>query len=59
MRAVLYDNQCGGVRANVFYARPFRFRETDGDTQKDERGVCEKLIRFESFLIPSLSIPSL
>ena len=48
-----------GVRANVFYARPFRFRETDDDTQKDERGVCEKLTRFESFLNPSLSNPSL
>ena len=56
-------NSAWGGRANGSYvprsrqvtdtARPLNF------LKDDERGVCEKLIRFESFLNPSLSNPSL
>jgi len=65
MRAVLYDDEqgVGGARERFFTyyrsrqttdtARPLNFQKDD------ERGVCEKLIRFVSFLHPSLSHPSL
>jgi len=65
MRAVLYDDEqrVGGARERFFTynrsrptndtARPLNFQKDD------ERGVCEKLIRFESILHPSLSHPSL
>jgi len=49
-----------GVRANGFNEPTVSRQKTDTDFLKDdERGVCEKLIRFESFLHPSLSHPSL
>ena len=57
------DEQRGGGRANNVYvhrsrqmtdtARPLNFQEDD------ERGVCEKLIRFESFLhLPLRILPA-
>ena len=52
----------GGARTAFTY---YRSRQTTDTTRPlnfqkdDERGVCEKLIRFESFLNPSLSNPSL